>query len=430
MVWMKIYLFRSFLPQLVRNHFLEKAEENPCTTTTSKKSLLSHATASSLSTNVLSSSSGSSTPSSPSTSRAATAEDDRPHIFAERSPLGAETTPIDGGHERDRSIFTSKRGNAGTSPSGTGVPSTPSRTTYGRGSFPTASFTNQNRAFSSTTSTPSSSSSSSGEKRYQAPANDCHDSKNSVQNIFGAAITECYGCGPGNVHGFRLNSYVIPDYVKLDFAPDKRYFAQEAFWRPQPYHCGPPGYLYGGLSASLLDCLANWTAAVAHTVWEEESRGGTNGGTESDSSSSNPKSPRGLFNANAFCGTSPQTHRHVMNAINTKRAQFGLSVTGTLNLKYLRPVPIREEEPSDSSTTNSTEPEKGSSKMAPIYLRSRIDKVDGRKFFVSGGIFSDWRETTKECVSMTAVLIMVDKNKTNTKNEGSFTTLNRYKARL
>lgn len=59
----------------------------------------------------------------------------------------------------------------------------------------------------------------------------------------------CYGCGPGNADGLRIKSYWSG--------------AREArcVFRPEPHHCaGPPGYLNGGIIATLVDCHAVCTA--------------------------------------------------------------------------------------------------------------------------------------------------------------------------
>jgi len=58
----------------------------------------------------------------------------------------------------------------------------------------------------------------------------------------------CFGCGPANSKGLRIESIVQGEEVVAD-------------WTPEPYHEAFPGMLNGGIIGSLLDCHSNWTAA-------------------------------------------------------------------------------------------------------------------------------------------------------------------------
>lgn len=58
----------------------------------------------------------------------------------------------------------------------------------------------------------------------------------------------CFGCGPANEKGLRIESRVEGEKVVADFRPEKHH---EAF----------PGVLNGGIIGALLDCHSNWTAA-------------------------------------------------------------------------------------------------------------------------------------------------------------------------
>ena len=69
----------------------------------------------------------------------------------------------------------------------------------------------------------------------------------SLQDTY-AKRSVCYGCGPANSKGLRIQSYVDGDKVI-------------AHWRPEPYHHAFPGVLNGGIIGSLLDCHCNWAAA-------------------------------------------------------------------------------------------------------------------------------------------------------------------------
>ena len=60
----------------------------------------------------------------------------------------------------------------------------------------------------------------------------------------------CYGCGRLNEQGLQVKSY---------------WDGEESFavFHPKPYHIAIPGYVYGGLIASLIDCHSTGTAAAA-----------------------------------------------------------------------------------------------------------------------------------------------------------------------
>ena len=58
----------------------------------------------------------------------------------------------------------------------------------------------------------------------------------------------CFGCGPANKKGLRIQSYPQGDFVICT-------------WNPEPHHEAFPGMLNGGIVGSLLDCHSNWTAA-------------------------------------------------------------------------------------------------------------------------------------------------------------------------
>jgi acyl-coenzyme A thioesterase PaaI-like protein len=57
----------------------------------------------------------------------------------------------------------------------------------------------------------------------------------------------CFGCGPRNDKGLRINSFAEGDDVV-------------ATWRAEPHHQAFPGVLNGGIVGALLDCHSNWTA--------------------------------------------------------------------------------------------------------------------------------------------------------------------------
>jgi acyl-coenzyme A thioesterase PaaI-like protein len=70
------------------------------------------------------------------------------------------------------------------------------------------------------------------------------------QDYYPDNVAQCYGCGRLNVYGLQIKSY-------WDGAETICHF------QPKPYHTAIPGYVYGGLIASLIDCHATGTAAAA-----------------------------------------------------------------------------------------------------------------------------------------------------------------------
>ena len=92
----------------------------------------------------------------------------------------------------------------------------------------------------------------------------------------------CYGCGRLNHAGLQIKSYWDGSETICEFLP-------------RPEHTAIPGYVYGGLIASLVDCHGTGTAAAA--AYQAEGR------------------PMGSEPPLRF-------------------------LTGTLNVKYLNPTPL------------------------------------------------------------------------------------------
>jgi len=76
------------------------------------------------------------------------------------------------------------------------------------------------------------------------------------QDSYPDELSHCYGCGSNNEHGHRLKSYWAGDFTIAHF-------------NPEPWHAAIPGYVYGGLIASLIDCHATGSAAAAAFRAEE-----------------------------------------------------------------------------------------------------------------------------------------------------------------
>lgn len=70
------------------------------------------------------------------------------------------------------------------------------------------------------------------------------------QDYYPDEVSHCYGCGRLNEHGLQIKSYWDGE-------------ESVCVYQPRPYHTAVPGYVYGGLIASLIDCHATGTAAAA-----------------------------------------------------------------------------------------------------------------------------------------------------------------------
>jgi len=71
-----------------------------------------------------------------------------------------------------------------------------------------------------------------------------------LQDYYPDELSHCFGCGRLNPHGLQLKSYWDGEETV-------------AVFQPQSYHMAIPGYVYGGLLASIIDCHGTGTAAAA-----------------------------------------------------------------------------------------------------------------------------------------------------------------------
>ena len=78
------------------------------------------------------------------------------------------------------------------------------------------------------------------------------------QDYYPDSLAHCYGCGRLNEYGHQIKSYWDGEESVCHFLPDS-------------HHISVPGYVYGGLLASLIDCHGTGTAAAA--AYRAESRG-------------------------------------------------------------------------------------------------------------------------------------------------------------
>jgi acyl-coenzyme A thioesterase PaaI-like protein len=74
--------------------------------------------------------------------------------------------------------------------------------------------------------------------------------KKAFQDYYPDQLSHCYGCGRLNEHGLKIKSYWDGCQAV-------------AVLEPKPYHIGIPGYVYGGLIASIIDCHCTGTASAA-----------------------------------------------------------------------------------------------------------------------------------------------------------------------
>jgi len=70
------------------------------------------------------------------------------------------------------------------------------------------------------------------------------------QDYYPDDLSHCYGCGRLNEDGLQIKSYWDGDETVAVFTP-------------RPCHTAIPGFVYGGLIASLIDCHGTGTAAAA-----------------------------------------------------------------------------------------------------------------------------------------------------------------------
>lgn len=70
-----------------------------------------------------------------------------------------------------------------------------------------------------------------------------------VQDYYPDDFAHCFGCGRLNTHGHQIKTRWEGDETVTRFTP-------------QPFHIAVPGFVYGGLIASLMDCHGMATAAA------------------------------------------------------------------------------------------------------------------------------------------------------------------------
>ena len=71
-----------------------------------------------------------------------------------------------------------------------------------------------------------------------------------IQDLYPEHLAHCYGCGRLNEHGHHIRTFQDGEQTVSEFTPDAS-------------HIAVPGFVYGGVIASLIDCHSTATAAAA-----------------------------------------------------------------------------------------------------------------------------------------------------------------------
>jgi acyl-coenzyme A thioesterase PaaI-like protein len=71
-----------------------------------------------------------------------------------------------------------------------------------------------------------------------------------IQDYYPDHFSQCYGCGKLNEYGHQIKTYWDGEGTITRFVPKK-------------YHTAIPGFVYGGLLASLIDCHGTGSASLA-----------------------------------------------------------------------------------------------------------------------------------------------------------------------
>lgn len=70
-----------------------------------------------------------------------------------------------------------------------------------------------------------------------------------IQDVYPDDVAHCYGCGRLNEYGYQIKTRTHGGGTLTEF-------------RPEGFHTAIPGYIYGGLIASLIDCHSTGSAAI------------------------------------------------------------------------------------------------------------------------------------------------------------------------
>ena len=84
--------------------------------------------------------------------------------------------------------------------------------------------------------------------------------KKAIQDYYSDQMSHCYGCGRLNDFGLKIKSYWKENESIATF-------------KPKPHYTAFPGFVYGGLIASIIDCHGTGTAAAAAYEFEGRDMG-------------------------------------------------------------------------------------------------------------------------------------------------------------
>jgi len=70
-----------------------------------------------------------------------------------------------------------------------------------------------------------------------------------IQDKYFDQFSTCYGCGRNNQHGLQIKSH-LKDGILV------------CFWQPKDHHIAVPGYVNGGIIATIIDCHAVGMAMI------------------------------------------------------------------------------------------------------------------------------------------------------------------------
>lgn len=83
--------------------------------------------------------------------------------------------------------------------------------------------------------------------------------KIAFQDGYPDELSHCYGCGKNNSEGHQLKSYWHTEQEQISEQVAEQTMAH---FMPEPCHTAIPGFVYGGLIASLIDCHGTGSAAA------------------------------------------------------------------------------------------------------------------------------------------------------------------------
>lgn len=75
------------------------------------------------------------------------------------------------------------------------------------------------------------------------------DQPPAIQDHYPEEVSHCYGCGSLNDRGHQIKTRSLEGGTLTEFTPE-------------PFHTGVPGFSYGGLIASIIDCHSTGSAAI------------------------------------------------------------------------------------------------------------------------------------------------------------------------